>query len=424
MRIVVNTFGTRGDVQPYIALGLGLQRAGHSVLIVTHHIFADFVRQHGLEVHLLHLDPRQVLANQALAELGNNTVRINRWMQENFRPALRAIFQVTLEAAQGADLMLNSGLSFAGWHVAERLHMPALAADLWPVIPSRHLPPINGAMPPAWLPLRGAIGYWSARLSNQLFFALLRPAVNQCRTEILDLAPMTMRDYWRVDSPSTPASFIYGFSPTVIPKPVDWGDNQQIAGYWFLDLGQEYEPPRSLMDFLEAGPPPVCIGFGSMVEHARGQLEEIIIEALAAANQRAVILGGWSELAARALPPSVLRLEAAPHDWLFPRVAAVIHHGGAGTTAAGLRAGRPSVIVPSFGDQFFWGGRAAQLGAGPPPIPRKRLTARRLAGAIQQAVGNQAIATAAAEVGQRIQAEDGIGTAVDLIERFARKGHL
>lgn len=424
MRIVVNTFGSRGDIQPYIALGLGLQSAGHSVRIVTHHIFEAFVRQHGLDACLLDIDPRQVLANQALAELGNNTVRINRWMQENFRPALRAIFKVTLEAAQGADLMLNSGLSFAGWHVAERLHMPALGVSLWPMIPSRHLPPFIGAMPPAWLPFRGEMGYWYGRLANQLFFALLMPAVNQCRKEILNLAPMRMREYWRLDSPRTPASMIYGFSPTVIPKPPDWGDNQQIAGYWFLDEAKDYKPPPSLMDFLEAGPPPVCIGFGSMVEQARRQLEETILEALAAGGQRAVILGGWSDLGSRELPNSIFRLEAVPHDWFFPRVAAVIHHGGAGTTAAGLRAGRSSVIVPSFGDQFFWGARVAKLGAGPPPIPRNKLTAGKLARAIQQVVSSQAIRTAATQIGRRIEAEDGIEAAVGMIERFARSGNL
>ncbi len=156
MNITINTFGTRGDVQPYIALGIGLQQAGHSVRILSHQIFESFVKEYGLDFYPLNLDPRQVLVNQALAELGNNMLRINRWMEENFKSALGEIFTATLEANQGSDLIINSGLSFAGWHVAEKLKTPALATYLWPVTPSRHIPSASGTIPPRWLPFRGS----------------------------------------------------------------------------------------------------------------------------------------------------------------------------------------------------------------------------------------------------------------------------
>jgi sterol 3beta-glucosyltransferase len=424
MKITVNTFGTRGDVQPYIALGVGLRKAGHTVRIITHQIFQSFVKGYGLDFYPLRLDPRQVLLNQALSELGNNTFRITRWVEENFRSVLRDVFEATLTANRDADLMLNSGLSFAGWHVAEKLDIPALAAYLWPVTPSRHLPAATGKIPPAWLPFKGTINYLSTKLSNQLFFNLMLSLVNQCRMEVLDLRPMKTREYWPLDSARGPASLIYGYSPAVIPKPPDWSEKQQITGYWLLDTVEGYRPEAALLDFLADGPPPVYVGFGSMVDHERQAVNQIVIDALRETGQRGVLLSGWGELGAGYLPDSIFRVDSVPHDWLFPRTAAVVHHGGAGTTAAGLRAGVPGVVVPLFGDQFFWGWRVQELGAGPKPIPRNELTVAKLAGAIQQAVGDEAIRRKAAQLGQQIRAEDGVGSAVRLIDTFVRQRHF
>jgi sterol 3beta-glucosyltransferase len=424
MKITVNTFGTRGDIQPYIALSLGLQQAGHTVRIITHQIFEPFVKEYGLDLYPLHLDPRQVLLNQALSELGNNTFRITRWMEENFRSALRDIFEATLTANRDADLMLNSGLSFAGWHVAEKLDIPALAAYLWPVTPSRHLPAATGKIPPVWLPFKGTINYLSTKLSNQLFFNLMLSLVNQCRKEVLDLRPMKAREYWPLDSARGSTSLIYGYSPAVIPQPPDWSENQQITGYWFLDAVEDYRPETALLDFLANGPPPVYVGFGSMVDHEQEAINQLVIDALRETGQRGILLGRWSELGSGDLPDSILRVDAVPHDWLFPHMSAVVHHGGAGTTAASLRAGVPSVVVPSFGDQFFWGWRVQELGAGPKPVPRNKLTATRLAGAIQQVVSDEAIKHKSAHLGQQIRAEDGVGSAVRLIDAFVRQGHF
>lgn len=424
MKIVINTFGTRGDIQPYIALSLGLQKAGHSVRIVTHKIFEEFVRKYDLDFHPLDLDPREVLINQALTELGNNTVRITRWMKDQFRPVLREIFETTLVTNQDAELILNSGLSFAGWHVAEKYNIPSLAAFLWPMTPSRHLVGAVGKIPPSWLPFRGVINYYTTKLFNQLFYNLILPSVNEYRKEILELPPIKSRDYWKMDAPQSATSIIYGYSPTVVSKPPDWSDHQQITGYWFLDSTEGFKPEKSLLDFLADGHPPVYVGFGSMVDHERDKLTQIVINALRESNHRGVLLGGWGALGSGTLPDSVLRVDAVPHDWLFPRMAALVHHGGAGTTAAGLRAGVPSVIVPSFGDQFFWGWQVQKLGVGPKPIPRKRLTVEKLARAIQQVVNDSGTKTKASQVGQKIRSEKGTNVAVEMIERFARDGHL
>ncbi|MGD8456826.1 MAG: glycosyltransferase [Anaerolineales bacterium] len=338
MKITVNTFGTLGDIQPFIALSLGLRQAGHSVRIFSHQIFEPLVKEYHLDFYPLHLDPRQVLVNQALSELGNNAIRINRWMGENFKPVIEDIFTTTLDANRDSDLILNSGLSFAGWHIAEKLGIPAIAAYLWPVTPSRHIPAVIVKTPPKWLPFRGMVNYLATKFSNQLFFNLLLPSVNRCRKDILGLRPMKVTEYWSVDSPKRPTPLIYGYSPFVIPKPPDWGRSQYITGYWFLDRGENYRPDKTLLDFLEDGPPPVYIGFGSMVDHERKEITQMVIDALSETNQRGILLSGWSALGSEGLPDFLLGVDAVPHDWLFPRMAAVVHHGGAGTTAAGLRA--------------------------------------------------------------------------------------
>lgn len=424
MKITVNTFGTRGDVQPYIALSLGLERSGHQVRILSHDIFEADVKNHGLDFHPLALNPHEVLVNQALSELGNNIIRINQWMGANFRPVLRDIFTATLIANRDAELVINSGLSFAGWHVAEKLGVPALAAYLWPIIPSRYLPPASGKIPPDWMPFRSTFNYLSTKLSNQMFFNLLLSPINHCRKEILGLRPMGARDYWRLDSSHNSASFIYGYSNLVVPKPPDWSSNQQVTGYWFLDNGEGYQPEQALVEFLSSGPAPIYIGFGSMVDHKNEEVTQTIIKALEETQQRGILLAGWGDMGKGLLPDNIFRVDSVPHDWLFPRVAAVVHHGGAGTTAAGLRAGVPSVIIPSFGDQFFWGWRVHKLGVGPKPISRKKLTINSLSGAIQQAISEVSIRDKSVDLGRKIRAENGVETAVELIEIYARDGHF
>jgi UDP:flavonoid glycosyltransferase YjiC (YdhE family) len=208
---------------------------------------------------------------------------------------------------------------------------------------------------------------------------------------------------------------LYGFSTHVVPRPTDWDESVHVTGYWFLEGSADWHPPDELAAFLTSGPPPVYVGFGSMGALESGDTAGIVLEALRLAGQRGVVLTGAGEGIRHKTPDNILAVGTVPHDWLFPRVAAVVHHGGAGTTAAGLRAGVPSVLVPVFADQPFWGRRVADLGVGPEPIPHCRLAAERLARAIGLAVSDEPMRRRAAELGRAIRAEDGVSRAVRLV---------
>jgi UDP:flavonoid glycosyltransferase YjiC (YdhE family) len=207
---------------------------------------------------------------------------------------------------------------------------------------------------------------------------------------------------------------IQGFSQYVVPHV--WGEPVYTTGYWFLD--EPWQPPDDLTRFLDNGEPPIYIGFGSMSSH---NPQEMVIEALAKVGQRAVIARGWGKTAVATVPEQVCVVDKVPHGWLFSRMAGVVHHGGAGTTAAGLRAGVPSFIIPHMADQPYWGRRVHELGVGSKPIPRHKLRVDSLANGIHQLVADSRMKAAATRLGEQISAEDGVGNAVQIIERLASK---
>jgi UDP:flavonoid glycosyltransferase YjiC (YdhE family) len=214
---------------------------------------------------------------------------------------------------------------------------------------------------------------------------------------------------------------LYGFSPSVIPAPSDWNDQTHITGFWFVDEAEDWQPPAAILDFLQAGPAPIYIGFGSMSSQNPEQTADLIIQALTLTDQRAILLSGWGGLQKANIPDTIFMVDAIPHSWLFPRMSAVVHHGGASTIAAGLNAGVPSVIIPFFGDQPFWGQRVADLGVGSKPIPRKKLTVERLANAIREVVTDKRMRERAANLGKQIQAENGIESAVQIFNKLEER---
>jgi UDP:flavonoid glycosyltransferase YjiC (YdhE family) len=416
-QITLITAGSRGDVQPYLALGLGLRAAGHRVRLATHATYLDWIREHGLDFHIVEGDPLAMAQGQAgreWMETGRRGWGLLRGFREFMGPILRQATGDILAACEDADLILFSGTTFfAAYSVAQKVNRPFIQAYLQPVNPTR-------AFPSLVYPTRFRGGplfnYATHAIGGQLYWQALRPLLNDVRREMLGLPPLSLAGPF-LSMVRRRLPVLLGYSPTVLPKPKDWNEAQIVTGFWFVD-DKAYSPPDELVRFLAAGEPPVYVGFGSMTGNDPERLTAIVLDALRQSGRRGVLLAGWAGLAEGELPESVLRLDAAPHDWLFPRMAAVVHHGGIGTTHTGLRAGVPNIVVPFFGDQPFWGDRVHALGAGPAPILQSELTVEALAEAINTATRDTAMRAQAAEVGRRIQAEQGVETAVGIVDRY------
>lgn len=417
MRITIIAPGSRGDVQPYIALGKGLQNAGHSIRLVSHSNFEALVTSYGLEFWSFGNDVKSAIETSEMRELtekGNFLLLMAKMAKEAQREALR-FAEGGLLAAQGMDVVLSGiGGLFIGTAIAEKLDIPLVQAYVFPFTPTKEFSSVLTPKLPA------VFNRFSHHLTRQLMWQGFRSADAIARRKVLNTPASPLLGPY--DSRSTRnMPILYGFSPSVIPTPSDWNGNTHITGYWFVDELDNWQPPTALLEFLQSDSPPVYIGFGSMSNRNPEQTADLVIQALALTNQRAILLSGWGGLQKANIPDSIFMIDSIPHSWLFPRVSAVVHHGGASTTAAGLKAGVPSVIIPFFGDQPFWGQCVADLGVGSKPIPRKKLTAERLANAIQEVVTNEDIRQHAAKLGKQIQTENGIESAVTIINQLEKR---
>lgn len=411
--INILTIGSRGDVQPYLALGVGLKRAGYQVRLTTHDTFEDLIQSYGLDFFPIGGNVQAIVqgeAGQATIESGRNPLKALSRLAQALAPIMTECLDNTWKSCQGVDLVISSGTAFWGDDAAARLGIPSVVAMLQPLVKNR-------AFPHPMLPPR-SLGGWGNGLTyeffNRFYWQLFKAPINHWRQETLQMRPSDacpfLSDRWR----KLPK--LFGYSPTVIPHPPDWDNTYHVTGYWFLDAPNDFAPPAALQDFLADGEPPISIGFGSMATRNPEKLTAIALAALEKTRQRGILLTGWSGISNADLPDHILKLEAIPHDWLFPRMKAIVHHGGAGTTAAAFRSGRPAVVVPFFADQPFWGERAAQLGVSPSPIPKQRLSAERLAKGIEAAIANPALQQRASELGTLIRAEDGIAQSVQVVE--------
>jgi sterol 3beta-glucosyltransferase len=295
--------------------------------------------------------------------------------------------------------------------------VPGVLADPMPTwVPTGAFPSFVFPELPRRLPLgepaRAAYNRLTYRLLPRLTRGMYGSVVARWRRETLGLrdARSGAGDLARADG--RPVPVLLAFSPHVVPRPSDWPASVAVTGYWFLDSEPGWAPPPALSAFLAAGPPPVFVGFGSMAGRDPARAARTVLDAVARSGERAVVVTGWGGLRVDDPPAGVYVAETVPYDWLLPRVAAVVHHGGAGTLAAGLRAGKPSVVCPFVADQPFWGARVAALGVGPAPIPQRRLTAEGLAAAIRVAVTDPAMRARAERLGAAIRSEDGVAAAV------------
>jgi sterol 3beta-glucosyltransferase len=417
MKITMLTVGTRGEVEPLAALGVGLQAAGYQVRVATHPTFEGFIREAGLEFALIDIDIEAHLKSnvfRATLNSSRNPIRSFRNVARSVRPMLWQIATDAWRASQDADAILYTigGFWFAP-HIAEKLHIPAIGTYPYPIgQPTRFFP--NILISPQ-RNLGGPLNRLTHSLFDFLLWIPLRTLINKWRREGLGLSPCGLgypQQYRRQRQP-----ILYGFSPSVVPKPPDWGEHIHITGYWFLKERASWRPPNGLIEFLDAGPPPLYAGFGSAGTQKPRETMALVLEALARTGQRGILLeksGDWDGVD---LPDTVYCIESVPFEWLFPKVSAVIHHGGAGTTATGLQAGIPTITVPSFMDQPFWGQRVADLGVGPLPIPLKRLSVSEVEDAINIVLQDEDMRHRATELGAQLKTEEGIAAAVEVINR-------
>ena len=403
MRIAIVSNDTRGGIQPYVALGLGLRAAGHEVRAVAPSDLAAMFSEVGIPVAPLSGSIEAVLhASKGAAERG--MIASMRLAGRELPTRIQAWTRETLEACEGVDVVTGGvGGMVVGLSVAEKLGKPFIETHLQPLgAPTDAYPGVLLPGVPRWL------GGWGKRLSHRLTeMAVWMPfegAMASAREKVLGLSGRpTAADGQPV---------LYGFSRHVVPVQPGGERPRHVTGYWTLPAGPTWSPPPALEAFLARGGPVVSLGFGSMASADPEALTALVLGAVRKAGVRAVLLAGWGGLTSLPDESDVFSAEAVPHDWLFPRVAAVVHHGGAGTTGAALRAGVPAIVVPFTMDQPFWGSRVAALGVGPTPIPRKRLTEARLADALRQTLADEGMKARAAELGERIRAEDGIAAAV------------
>lgn len=416
MRIALLTYGTRGDVQPFVALALGLRQAGHTVRLAVPERLAGLAEARGFECVPLAGDPArlsQLLADQA----GKGPLSTMRAMIDFIYPLAGQVMAGLRAACREAELIGHTFLTTSGGHaLAREQGVPDFSALFFPIFaPTGDFPAIAFPAPP-W-------GRGYNRLTHHLATALFWQGGHLGYEWVRRTNPIIPQ---RLDWPFKPSARgvtpqLFAFSPLAVPRPVDWGPHRHITGYWPLLDTTAWEPPVALARFLAAGPPPIAVDFGSLVSRDAARVQRAVLEAIRERRLRAVILTGWAgwPAAELPLPPEMLLLESAPHDWLFPRLAAVVHHGGAGTTAAVLRAGVPQVVVPFSADQPFWAQRMAALGVAPAPLPAAQLTASRLSQALRVALDDPGRRQEAAEVARQLQAEDGVANAVTLIERHA-----
>jgi sterol 3beta-glucosyltransferase len=417
MRIAIIALGSQGDVQPYIALGKGLKAAGYDVRLLTHENFEGLVTSHGLAFYPMQGNVQELIETpemRELAEKGNFITLTLRTAKESKQVAIRWA-QAGLEACRGMDLLIAGvGGLYLALAIAEKLEIPLLQAFVFPFTPTKTFPGI--LFPQSLNRWGGTVNWLSHQALRQIIWQGSRAGDTAARQQVLNLP--TSPFFGPHQSPYLHRlPTLYGFSPSVIAKPSDWR-NTVVTGYWFLDAAPDWTPPPNLENFLQAGSPPVYVGFGSMGNRNPEETADLVLQALDKTGQRAILSAGWSGMRTKNLPDNAFLINSVPHTWLFPRVAAVIHHGGAGTTAAGLRAGVPTVIIPFFGDQGFWGQRVADLGVGTAPIPRKQLTVDRLAQAIQTVVGDRFMRQRAADLGAKIRSEDGVTNAVAMIQKL------
>ena len=416
MRIIILTYGSRGDVQPFLPLSIRLMEDGHSVKLAAPFRFKNFVEEHGIDFVPLSGDPEDL--SRRMNNAGHNFAKLLRELTNHAIAIGADVWRQTEIACRDADLILHTFTQAVGAHtLAREKDIPDIHIQTFPMFtPTDDYP--NVTLPDLrlrWLnrlthTLSAKITWWT----SQIGFERIRRRAGFPKRKL----------YWPFeDDPFRPRTpILCAWSPSVLPTSNDWPPRVHVTGYYFFPEDHSYQPPIKLRSFLEEGASPICITFGSMVSQDQERIDRIVRESLRQTGNRGIILSGWGSVK-RASSADMLYLASAPHAWLLPRCKMVIHHGGAGTTAAGLRAGIPNMVIPFMADQPFWGERVHATGAGPKPILVKDLSVEKLTCAIDEADG-VVIRKRAHAISERIRSEDGIGVTIKWIRKYSNDFHI
>ncbi|GIJ88129.1 hypothetical protein Asppvi_007046 [Aspergillus pseudoviridinutans] len=439
LNIVIHVIGSRGDIQPFIVIGKSLKAYGHRVRLATHLAFRDMVKENGLEFFNIGGNPEELMMFMVknaglLPEF--KTIRSGAIQQHRrgMGDIISGCWRSCVETGDGtqervasddaatdgadhltapfvADAIVANPPSLAHIHCAEKLGIPLTIMFTMPWSPTQAFPhPLASVRRYSTKPT--VANFVSYAVVDWLIWQGLGDIINRFRRKTLGLdildTPQAVTLVHRLHVPHA-----YLWSPALLPKPGDWSRDIDVCGFTFLSSASNYTPPEDLLAFLRAGSPPVYVGFGSIVVEDPQKLSSIVFEAIQKTGQRAIISKGWGGLGASEVdvPENIFLVGSCPHDWLFKHVSCVVHHGGAGTTAAGLKLGCPTVIVPFFGDQPFWGSIVARRGVGPSPIPYRELTVDKLADAIRMAL-EPSSRQKAHEISEVIQQESGTKAAI------------
>jgi sterol 3beta-glucosyltransferase len=433
MKVTIITMGSRGDVQPFIALAKGLDAAGHEATVASQAPFEQMVTSQGVRFARLGDRPDAIEKFDEFSRLqydaGRRAYKIMKHANQWIFDLLDDQMAGGDEACRDADLLVEGTMGMLTAHLAERYDIPFVRAYLRPETRTAQYRRPDLVYPESRFAWRRRGSYSLVMMS---VWTVIRARVNEWRAardlESWGLANPTQYHHYTHRFP-----VVLGYSEKVAPREDDYPAWHHITGFWPLDGASSYEAPAELETFLDGGAPPITIGFGSIPVLDPSAMWDTVLDALERTKQRAVVLTGWGGLDRREDPEQpddtdrrrdrddVLALEAVPHDWLYPRSLAAIHHGGAGAAAASFRAGVPTVIVPFLWDQLFWGQRAHALGVGPAPIMQAELGVDRLVDAINASATNT-LRSRAAELGRDLQAEEGLASAVQLLERTVDEG--
>lgn len=420
MKIAITTVGTRGDLQPYIALGIGLKNAGHEVLLVSAKNEEDFVRNYGLDFYALDVDIQAIMEGGDVQEMakGSNPIKFIISHLKGSKSLKELMVKTQGEiwnACQNADLIIYHPGMPLGFFLAKEKHKKAILATPFPVITTKDYPSILFYALPK---LGSYYNLLTHFIFDKVFWALAKSPIKEFwKTNIkssvnFDTSPLKQQI-------KSGGLVLNGYSELLFARSKEWTSNIHTTGSWIVDTEPNFLPPADLRDFINNGEKPIYIGFGSMKDFDTfNKTLAIITESLKITQQRAVVGLGWTKNSYQeTLPDSVFLVESIPHTWLFPKMKMVVHHGGAGTTATGLRAGKPTIIIPHNADQPAWGQRVFEMGVGSKPIKKADLTVSNLVSAIRFAQQPNIIENAD-KLGRELRKENGVQKAVDIIEDF------